>query len=292
MKGNTNLLSHKESYNEKMEIILHLALSILSLFLLIVLLPTVLPIYKWLYISAVMTVLLIDGYFLITKQGNLLKFNRMALFYLTALLILVLAIFYMTKIVVLTDTYGFEGMLKEHLKTAKYIFFFISFAQPIILPIPEAVTVPGASAVFGPATAAAISFLGTILGITAMFFAARYGGRKFISKLIKEEQLQKYDKYVSKNETLIMFLLFIVPILPDEIICVGAGIGQVLPKRFLLIASVSKLITATLLAYSVQLAAALPISGSQLLIGFLATVLIFIGISYLSKKAFNKERGI
>ncbi|WP_286183329.1 VTT domain-containing protein [Bacillus sp. ISL-55] len=286
------MLSHKESYNEKMEIILHLALSILSLFLLIVLLPTVLPIYKWLYISAVMTVLLIDGYFLITKQGNLLKFNRMALFYLTALLILVLAIFYMTKIVVLTDTYGFEGMLKEHLKTAKYIFFFISFAQPIILPIPEAVTVPGASAVFGPATAAAISFLGTILGITAMFFAARYGGRKFISKLIKEEQLQKYDKYVSKNETLIMFLLFIVPILPDEIICVGAGIGQVLPKRFLLIASVSKLITATLLAYSVQLAAALPISGSQLLIGFLATVLIFIGISYLSKKAFNKERGI
>ncbi|MBT2685010.1 VTT domain-containing protein [Bacillus sp. ISL-37] len=272
-----------------MEFILHLALSILSLFLLIVLLPTVLPIYKWLYISAVITVLLIDGYFLTTKQGNLLKFNRMALFYLAALLLLVLVIFYMTKIIVLTDTYGIEGLLKEHLETAKYIFFFISFAQPILLPIPEAVTVPGASAVFGPATAAAISFLGTILGITAMFFAARYGGRKFISKLIMEEQLQKYYNYVSKNETLIMFLLFIVPILPDEIICVGAGIGQVSPKRFLMIASVSKLITATLLAYSVQLAAALPISGSQLLIGFLATILIFIGISYLSKKILIKE---
>ncbi|WP_286181146.1 VTT domain-containing protein [Bacillus sp. ISL-37] len=283
------MLSHKETHNEKMEFILHLALSILSLFLLIVLLPTVLPIYKWLYISAVITVLLIDGYFLTTKQGNLLKFNRMALFYLAALLLLVLVIFYMTKIIVLTDTYGIEGLLKEHLETAKYIFFFISFAQPILLPIPEAVTVPGASAVFGPATAAAISFLGTILGITAMFFAARYGGRKFISKLIMEEQLQKYYNYVSKNETLIMFLLFIVPILPDEIICVGAGIGQVSPKRFLMIASVSKLITATLLAYSVQLAAALPISGSQLLIGFLATILIFIGISYLSKKILIKE---
>lgn len=291
MKGYINLFTLKENHNLALELTLHLALSILSLHLVFELLPTVLPLYKWLYLGAVIIVLLMDGNFLMKNHRNLLKVNRMVILYLGAFLILVLAIFYMTKIIVLTDTYGFEGMLKEHLKTAKYIFFFISFAQPILLPIPEAVTVPGASAVFGPATAAAISFLGTILGITAMFFVARYGGRKFISKLIKEEQLQKYDNYVSKNETLIMFLLFIVPILPDEIICVGAGIGQVSPKRFLLIASVSKLITATFLAYSVQLAAALPISGSQLLIGFLASILIFIGISYITKKALNKERG-
>lgn len=79
--------------------------------------------------------------------------------------------------------------------------------------------------------------------------------------------------------------------LPDEIICVGAGIGQVSPKRFLMIASVSKLITTTLLAYSVQLAAALPITGSQLTIGFLASILIVVGLSYITKKALNKERG-
>lgn len=286
------MLSHKETHNEKMEFILHLALSILSLCLLTVLLPTVLPIYKWLYLSAVIIVLLIDGYFLITKQGNLLRVNRMALLYLAALSLLALAIFYTTKMIVLTDTYGFEGLLKEHLETAKYIFFFISFAQPILLPIPEAVTVPGASAVFGPATAAAIAFLGTLLGITAMFFAARYGGRKFISKMIKENQLEKYQNYVSKNETMIMFLLFIVPILPDEIICVGAGIGKVAPKRFLLIASVSKFFTATLLAYSVQLAESFPISGTQLMIGISAAVLIIFIISSLTKKALNKERGL
>lgn len=238
-----------------MEFSLHLAVSLLSVYTLFAYLPTMLPIYKWLFAGAIILVLLVDGYSLVSKRRAILKINRLLLYYLLAVFILVLAIFYMTKILVLTDTYGFEGLLEEHIRTAKYIFFFISFAQPILLPIPEAVTVPGASAVFGPAAAAAISFLGTFLGISAMFFATRYGGTKYITKLIKEEQLEKYQHYASKNETLIMFALFIIPILPDEIICVGAGLGTMSPRKFLLIASLSKFITATLLAYSVQLAA-------------------------------------
>lgn len=263
MKGIISMFTRNENRNEAIELILHLTISILAVCLLFVLLPTMLPIYKWLYLGVVLIVLLMDGYFLITKQWNFLKVNRVVIFYLGAILLIVLAIFYITKTVIFTDAYGFEGVLKEQLKAAKYIFFFISLAQPILLPIPEAVTIPGASAVFGPAAAAAIAFLGTLLGIATMFFAARYGGRKFISKLIKEEQLTKYQNYVSKNETLIMFLLFVIPILPDEIICVGAGIGQVSPKKFFIIASVSKLITATLLAYSFQIAEMLSITGSQ-----------------------------
>lgn len=244
----------KDHRSDAIELSLHLAISILSVYLLFTYLPTMLPIYKWFYMSAVALLLGIDGYFLVSKRRTIFKISRLILYYLLAVLLLVLAIFYLTKMVVLTDVYGFEGLLKEQIKAAKFIFFFISFAQPILLPIPEAVTVPGASAVFGPAVAAAISFLGTLLGISFMFFATRYGGSKFLLKLIKKAQLENYQNYVSKNEALIMFLLFIIPILPDEIICVGAGIGSMSPKKFLLIASLSKFITATLLAYSVQLA--------------------------------------
>ena len=283
------MLTHKEKAQEWF---LHLSIIIVFIYFVFALLPTVLPIYKWIYLSALLTVLALDGYFVMMKRNNLLKINRMILFYLGAVLLLVLAIFYVTKVVVFTDVYGFEGLLKEHLQTAKYIFFFISFAQPILLPIPEAVTIPGASAVFGPGVAAAIAFPGTMLGISAMFFAARYGGRKFISKFIKEQQLEKYQQYVSKNETLIMFLLFIIPILPDEIICVGAGIGQVSPKRFLLIASISKFLTATLLAYSVELAERLSLTPPQLMFGFSAIVVILFGITAISKKFLSKERGM
>lgn len=286
------MFTHREKSDEAREWFLHLSITIVSLYLVFVLLPTVLPIFKWLYLSALLIVLVVDGYFLLTKRNNLLKINRKILFYLGAILLLVLAIFYVTKVVVFIDAYGFEGLLSEHLDTAKYIFFFLSFAQPILLPIPEAVTIPGASAAFGPAAAAAIAFSGTLLGVSAMFFAARYWGGKFISKLIKEEQLKKYQQYVVKNETLIMFLLFIIPILPDEIICVGAGIGQVSPKRFLLIASISKFFTATLLAYSVELAEGLSLTPPQLMFGSTALVLIFFGFIVVTKKLLSKERGL
>jgi uncharacterized membrane protein YdjX (TVP38/TMEM64 family) len=283
------LFTHREKAQEWF---LHLSIIIAAVYFVFALLPTVLPIYKWLYLCALLLVLVVDGFFVLTKRSNLLKINRLILFYLGAVLLLVLAISYVSKVVVFTDVYGFEGLLKEHLHTAKYIFFFISFAQPILLPIPEAVTIPGASAVFGPGVAAAIAFPGTLLGISAMFFAARYGGRKFIPKFIKEQQLEKYQQYVSKNETLIMFLLFIIPILPDEIICVGAGIGQVSPKRFLMIAAISKFLTATVLAYSVELAERLSLTPPQLMFGFSAIVLISFGITAISKKFLSKERSM
>lgn len=286
------MFTHREKRFEAQEWTLHLFISTVSLYFVFFQLPTVLPIFKMMYLSALLLVLAADGFFILTKRNHLLKINRIILFYLGAVLLLILAIFYVTKVMVFTDTYGFEGLLKEHLQTAKYIFFFISFAQPILLPIPEAVTIPGASAVFGPAVAAAIAFPGTLLGISAMFFAARYGGRKFISKFIKEEQLEKYQQYIAKSETLIMFLLFIIPILPDEIICVGAGIGQVSPKRFLLIASISKLLTATVLAYSVELAEGLSLTPSQLMFGFSAIVFILFGISVITKKLLSRERGL
>jgi uncharacterized membrane protein YdjX (TVP38/TMEM64 family) len=286
------LFTHRKSINEVQEWILHISLSIAAIYFVFFQLPTVLPIFKMIYLNALLLVLAADGYFIMTKRNHLLKINRIILFYLGAVLLLVLAIFYVTTVMVFTDAYGFEGLLKEHLQIAKYIFFFISFAQPILLPIPEAVTIPGASAVFGPAVAAAIAFPGTLLGISAMFFAARYGGRKFISKFIKEEQLEKYQQYVAKNETLIMFLLFIIPILPDEIICVGAGIGQVSPKKFLLIASISKFLTATLLAYSVGLAERLSLTAPQLMFGLSAIVLILFGVTVVTKKLLSRERGL
>ncbi|CAM3861195.1 TVP38/TMEM64 family protein [Mesobacillus thioparans] len=286
------MFTHREKINDVQEWVLHLAISTLFIYSVFALLPTVIPMFKWLYLSTLLIVLAIDGFFIMTKRNNLMKINRMILYYLGAVMILVLAIFYVSKVVVFTDVYGIERLLKEHMQKAKYIFFFISFAQPILLPIPEAVTIPGASAVFGPAVAAAIAFSGTLLGISVMFFAARYGGRKFIFKFIKEEQLEKYQLYVTKNETLIMFLLFIIPVLPDEIICVGAGIGQVSPKRFLTIAALSKFFIASVLAYSVQLAEKLSLTPTQLMFGLSVFVLIAFGITVLMKKHLSKKRGL
>jgi uncharacterized membrane protein YdjX (TVP38/TMEM64 family) len=253
-------------------------------------LPSLLTIYKIIFTVILIGILTINLVLIIMKKVNYLKLTRLSLVYLSIFLVIVCLIFYTTKFLVLTDANGIESVLGGNTLLGKLLFLLICFLQPIVLPLPEAVTVPAGSAVFGSFTAAYLSFFGTISGIAVMFIIARIGGQKLALKLVKEEHLHSYQKYVEKNETAILILLFIIPILPDEIICLGSGLGGVSFSRFILIASLSKLITASSLSYSVELAKALSLTGHELISAVsLAAGVIFI-LSIGVKWVLNKRK--
>jgi uncharacterized membrane protein YdjX (TVP38/TMEM64 family) len=170
-----------------------------------------------------------------------------------------------------------------------FIFFTICFLQPILLPFPEAATVGAGTAVLGSLPAAIISFVGTLSGIIIAYFIAKIGGQKLIRRLVKEHHIKQYERYVSRNEISILLILFVIPILPDEIICFGAGISGVSFKKFLSIACVAKLITSFSLAYSVDFAQSLALTNTQL--SFLVIVIlgIVMVISIISKKMLLKR---
>lgn len=182
-----------------------------------------------------------------------------------------------------------ESLFHGNESLATFIFFSICFLQPILLPMPEAATVTAGSAVFGSLPAACISFVGTLSGIIGAYFIAKIGGQKLIQRLVKEKHLNQYKSYVSRNETCILLILFIIPILPDEIICFGAGISGVSFKKFLIIASAAKLITSFSLAYSVDFAQTMSLTNTQfilLVIGIIGLVML---TSFISKKLLLKR---
>ncbi|RBP88415.1 putative membrane protein YdjX (TVP38/TMEM64 family) [Cytobacillus firmus] len=275
--------------NGKIEVSFHGLIILIALYTLFNYMPTLLPVYKWIMIAGMAVILVMDFYFFAAGKLSRLKYSRLALIYMFSLLLIVFMTFYLTKILVLTDAYGFERMLREYEAEGKLIFFLVCFLQPILLPIPEAVTLPAGSAVFGPAAAAFLGFTGTLSGIIVMFLTARIGGLKLVARFINERHLIKYQKYMERNENTILMLLFVIPILPDEIICVGAGIGGVSFKKFLGIASISKMATSLLLAYSLSWANALSLSGSQLLLVVSAVIGVFYSVSHLYKKKKNRN---
>ncbi len=63
-----------------------------------------------------------------------------------------------------------------------------------------------------------------------------------ISKLVDERKLEKFNKFIKKNEMLVILMLFVLPILPDEVICVGAGVAAINTYKFIGVAAISKLI--------------------------------------------------
>jgi uncharacterized membrane protein YdjX (TVP38/TMEM64 family) len=172
---------------------------------------------------------------------------------------------------------------------ATFIFFAVCFLQPILLPMPEAATVTAGSAVFGSLPAACISFVGTLSGIIVAYFIAKIGGQKLIQKLVKEKHLEQYKSYVSRNEICILMILFIIPILPDEIICFGAGISGVNFLKFLIIAGTAKLITSFSLAYSVDLAQSLSLTNTQFILFSIGIIGLVMVTSYISKKVLIKR---
>ncbi|WP_053362505.1 VTT domain-containing protein [Bacillus sp. FJAT-27251] len=187
------------------------------------------------------------------KIKALFNLLRTVCIYCFFLILAVLLIYWISRLTAITDAKGIESILREHMSLAKLIYFFICFAQPIVLPLPEMMTVVAGSAVLGPFSAFVLGYSGTVMGILTMFVLSRVGGMKLVRRLVKEKQIEQYHRFVQRNEVLIVALLFIIPILPDEIICVGAGISGVKARRFIPIAILSKFATNLSLAYSINL---------------------------------------
>lgn len=163
------------------------------------------------------------------------------------------------------------------------IYFFTCLVQPIFLPIPEAMTVLTGSATLGSFKAFILGFLGTTIGILIMYFLSVLGSKKIIDKLVNEKYLEKYKKYVKNNEILFTGLLFIFPVLPDEIVCVGAGITGISFKVFLPVAILSKLITSFTLAYSWEVANVLSLSKMELMLIELLILILVVLAKKISK---------
>lgn len=202
------------------------------------------------------------------------KIKRILSYFIIVFIIFVLTLlirYYLPKLKTIMNYNGLQNMLITYENKAKYIFFIICFLQPIILPIPEPVSIMAGSSVFGPFNGAIIGFCGTILGIITMFIISRYASKNIINKLVDSKKVEKFNDYIKKNELLVISALFILPILPDEVICAGTGISKINGYKFVAIAIISKLITEFSLAYSVKI-----ISWNLKSILIIACVLVFI----------------
>lgn len=213
-----------------------------------VVLPTLLLPYQlgW---SGIVLLTLTIGLLRTIREGSSTYLKQM-LKVTFSLFLLFVFIYYISFGLVLYDTYGLDRLLDRYEDQAALVFAAFSFLQPIALPIPEAVSVPIGSVALGPLRAALIGSVATTLGIIVMYGLARFG-RERVMRWLDPDKLSTYDRYVSKYGLGVLLVLFIIPILPDEVICLAAGFSRVPFVRFVLIAASAKLVTSFGLAYSV-----------------------------------------
>lgn len=124
------------------------------------------------------------------------------------------------------------------------ILAFIAFQilQVVVAAIPgEFVQIAGGY-IFGIFWGTLYSVLGILIGASIAFFLARFLGIKAVSKLLSEKSIEKFKFLMNTRKSeIIVFLLFLIPGLPKDILVYIAGLSPIRPMRFFSIYTIARM---------------------------------------------------
>lgn len=136
---------------------------------------------------------------------------------------------------------------------AAVIYIIFSFLQVVLLPVPGSVAVAVGVAMFGPLMCAIYSFIGIVTGSIVAFSIGRWIGYKAVCWIVGKESLDKWLKKLKGKDYLILSLMFLLPLFPDDILCFVAGLSSMTWGFFLVMITVTRAISIFSTAYSFEL---------------------------------------
>ncbi len=119
-------------------------------------------------------------------------------------------------------------------------YILLQILQTVLAPIPGGVISPIGGFLFGWLGVLWTS-IGATLGAWIVFYISKRYGRRLVEKIVKKEAVDKFDFILGRRAALILFLLFLIPGLPDDTICYVGGLTKVPIKTLLVIFFVGRL---------------------------------------------------
>ncbi|MDO5292940.1 MAG: VTT domain-containing protein [bacterium] len=170
------------------------------------------------------------------------------------------------------------------------LYFIVCLLQPICLPVPELVTVVWGMQTLGAVPSFIIGVIGMVLGVSIMYHMSNKVSKVMIEKFHYKNGLELFQHYVNRYDILFVGLLFVVPILPDEIIGLGAPLAGISYPKFLLVAIISKAVSIGMVSFSEQIGSICSLQGWQIIMLELGMLLLISkGIRYADYKKSLKE---
>jgi len=184
---------------------------------------------------------------------------------------------------------GFFSALSSYAAMESYIdrfspygqcaFFVIQLLSVILAPIPSNITALAGAVLFGFWQSFFLTFGAVLLGSFLMFSLARVLGRPFADKLVSRKLSDKYLDVIRAKQDVFLFLVFLFPFFPDDLICILAGLTTIGPLRFFLISLIARP-WGLLVACAVGSATiSIPLWG-MILLGICGVALMLVALKY------------
>lgn len=133
------------------------------------------------------------------------------------------------------------AFLEKNKIASIFTYIMIQAMQIIISIIPGQAFQFAAGYLYTFIPALLFSLIGAILGTSVSFFIARILGKDFVHMLMDDEKIDYYiTRLNSKRAYRIVFLLYLIPGLPKDILSYVAGISEMDFENFLIAATIGR----------------------------------------------------
>lgn len=177
---------------------------------------------KFLYVIYMLSSILVIGYCILSKYGIL-------------------------------ETISTVDGLKNYILSTKekgiYIYIIIQALQVVILPIPAAIICIVGSLIYGPFLGGLYCSLGILIGSFISFFIGKTFGYKIVAWIAGKENTDKYSVIIRKRGGFFLGLAFLLPMFPDDILCLIAGITNMKFKTFAWVTVITRPIGVICMSY-------------------------------------------
>lgn len=140
----------------------------------------------------------------------------------------------------LTDAEAARAYVRGFGVWAPLVLVALQALQIVLAPIPGQVLGAVGGYLFGPWQGTLYNMIGITIGSTAAFWLSRRFGRAYVERMIDPDALATFDTFVERRGLLSLFVLFLIPGLPDDVLCFVGGLTPIPIRRLVLVAIVGR----------------------------------------------------
>ena len=152
-------------------------------------------------------------------------------------------------LVVFSSIASFKQFILSTKQMGMIIYVLIQMGQIMFLPIPSMIITLAGVAIYGPLLGSILCSIGVLLGSYFSFFIGKIFGFKLVSWVVGKNNALKYADIINKRGKFFLIIAFLLPLFPDDILCLIAGITTMKFKYFFAIATITRPIGVICMSY-------------------------------------------
>ncbi len=151
-----------------------------------------------------------------------------ALILILYILFVILLWYYVSTLLINKE--AVRSIVNRYELVAPLIFILIQIAQNVIAPIAHYPILLAGGFIFGPIIGFFYNWIGTTIGTILIILLAKKFGRPLVNRMVSKKFIDKYDHVIQMLSPFGLFLIYALPIFPDDEISYLIGVSA-MPVR-------------------------------------------------------------